>query len=63
MKKELSIDYEKETATVPLSEGPMVLMISDGKARVCALHGFGEFVAKTQDGKIIHFANTEKGKF
>lgn len=63
MDKTLNIDYERGTATVPITNGPTVLLINQGKAKIFFLHDYGEFVAKTHEGKISHYAVTETGKF
>lgn len=63
MKNKLRIDYERNIVSVPLSLEPMVLMVNQGKAQLCVIPKYGEFIAKTHEGKITHYAVTESGRF
>jgi hypothetical protein len=63
MDKPLEIDHQRNIATVPLTDEPKVLLISEGRARLYELHEYGSFLVKMHDGKITKVDNTESDKF
>lgn len=63
MDKPLDIDYQRMTATVPLTKEPVVLVVNDMDARVFALDDYGEFLLKTQGGKVAYIKKGETVKW
>lgn len=59
----LVLDYERMTATVPLTSDSAVVIISKGKARLVSLPAHGELVVKTHQGDINQFYCMESHKF
>ncbi|WP_338754884.1 hypothetical protein [Bacillus sp. FJAT-52991] len=63
MSGKFKIDYQRMQVTANLMDPePTILIISEGKVRCIEMFDHGHFIAKTHDGKITSWENTEKGK-
>lgn len=59
MEKPIDINQEKKTVTVPMSDGPQILIMDQGNARLIELHSYGEVIVKTHDGRVSQVFSTK----
>lgn len=61
--KKIYVDYANMEVTANLLvDEPTILIISEGKVQCIAMHDHGQFIAKSHEGRITAWENTEKGK-
>lgn len=61
--EKVKIDPERMQVTTSLADPETkVLLISEGKVRYFEMADFGQFTAKTHEGKVTFWENAERGK-